>query len=599
MHGRLKVKTSAQEQEEKRKEREKKLKIYRAGFDTVLKKRKNGEYDEEVLQITEQLLCANPDVYTFWNVRREYIELSHETKSADEYNKILEGELRVTESALRPNPKSYGAWHHRMWVLESMKDPPLARELLLCSKLLKADPRNFHCWDYRRWLSLSLGSGKKNETELDFSFEKLSENFSNYSAWHYRTLLLPLLHPDRNSPCAITAKQYQKELEIVQNAVFTDPADQSAWFYLRWLLGNINTSEPQLRIGLLQFSNDQVISGMLALRTAEKPGALNEDDSGLFAQIRIGDEVIKGHWECSGSLKRSHTWIFVPDPAGDKITISAEQGNSKNCEDKRPSIILTRNGKECDVLFLEKESNGEDEWWLSTRGDKDEAIVWGGTEKNLGKGLATSLLEEQLELCTQLLDMEPDSRWTLLTAVQLLRALQRKQSQPNMAYHSKIMEYLDKLKKVDPLRSGFYSDLCSDCVLDSALHSTSRVQPSSLDLSSLGLTTLPSPSVPLPLPFLLAIKIDLSGNPSLSLPGLRSGALLCLVHLPRLRHLCLATDYGNLVNAKSLKDIIPKLPQLLCLELVPNEAGTAAPLPQVIVQTMYELMPALQKLKSV
>lgn len=63
--------------------------------------------------------------------------------------------------------------------------------------------------------------------ELNFSERLLNNNFSNYSSWHYRSTLQKL-NKDNAS----------YELSLVQNAVFTDPADSSAWFYLRWVLSN-------------------------------------------------------------------------------------------------------------------------------------------------------------------------------------------------------------------------------------------------------------------------------------------------------------------------------------------------------------------------
>ena len=68
-----------------------------------------------------------------------------EEEHADVYN----AELNIAQRALKRNPKSYCAWHHRLWTVDLGK-LDLNNELELCTKFLKMDARN--CMS----LSLSL-----------------------------------------------------------------------------------------------------------------------------------------------------------------------------------------------------------------------------------------------------------------------------------------------------------------------------------------------------------------------------------------------------------------------------------------------------------
>lgn len=86
-----------------------------------------------------------------------------------------------------------------------------------------------HCWDYRRLIINKIGASLGDE--LNFSTDRLNINFSNYSSWHYRSTLRKL-----DNDCL------DKEIELVQNAIFTDPGDSSAWFYFRWILSSLNVT---------------------------------------------------------------------------------------------------------------------------------------------------------------------------------------------------------------------------------------------------------------------------------------------------------------------------------------------------------------------
>lgn len=82
-----------------------------------------------------------------------------------------------------------------------------------------------HVWDYRRLIINKIGISLSDE--LQFSTDRINADFSNYSSWHYRSTLRKL---DKET--------LEAELNLVQNAVFTDPFDSSAWFYLRFVLSH-------------------------------------------------------------------------------------------------------------------------------------------------------------------------------------------------------------------------------------------------------------------------------------------------------------------------------------------------------------------------
>lgn len=245
LHG---IKKDSLKDEEAQKALQKKAKLYKELLATVLGYKKERDYGDGPLKHCAALLEINPDVSTAWNYRREALQTRLEDAKGEERIVLVMNEFTLTEKALHKNPKSYCAWHHRKWLVHRGLSSP-DTELYLCNKMLDLDERNFHCWEYRRFLAARMGVS--DEDELQFTTMKIEQNFSNYSAWHQRTLLLKRMEETvdttaKNNPLpqtgvhnvALSTGKLDQEYDLVHQAFFTEPEDQSGWFYYLWLFGN-------------------------------------------------------------------------------------------------------------------------------------------------------------------------------------------------------------------------------------------------------------------------------------------------------------------------------------------------------------------------
>lgn len=223
----------------------------------MYERRNTSDFSSDAFDLTTQILTLNPEFQTAWAFRRRILQFNLATDAdAEARQHRLETDLQLTNVALLRNPKNYSVWEHRKWVLNAMPAADWGAELALVDMYLQKDGRNFHTWDYRRYLLGTLlteqGAAQENtrsdgkprptptpKSELAFTTRKISENFSNFSAWHYRTKLLTRMwEGDESSATPVTT--LDEEFEFVRQALWSDPNDQSAWLYHRWLVGRAN-----------------------------------------------------------------------------------------------------------------------------------------------------------------------------------------------------------------------------------------------------------------------------------------------------------------------------------------------------------------------
>lgn len=274
LHGRKKQEKVALSEEEKKQIEDKLTKISTINK-TLLKKRANKEYDRASLDQTEKFSFLSPDFSTLWNYRREILAFIMDNEFKDdplEQYKLMGKELEFLVKGIVRSPKSYTLWYQRQWAIEKglviekgltenesiekrWQSKILESELKLCDKMLGMDERNFHCWNYRLQIAeyylSEMAKRLQGSTEVDtFSVQcqfiskeclmaenLIKKNFSNFSAWHYRSKLMPKLHvKEEGRTYLIPLEKIQEDLALLKHAFFTDPKDQSPWNYHEWLI---------------------------------------------------------------------------------------------------------------------------------------------------------------------------------------------------------------------------------------------------------------------------------------------------------------------------------------------------------------------------
>uniref|UniRef100_A0A182QYP0 Geranylgeranyl transferase type-2 subunit alpha n=1 Tax=Anopheles farauti TaxID=69004 RepID=A0A182QYP0_9DIPT len=523
-HGRLKVRTSAEEAARKKLEQQQKVKLFRAAMGRIMEKKLAEEYDAELMELTAKLLGSNPDIATLWNLRRMCI-LRLKESNADDIQSVFDKDLGFTEMCLMVNPKSYCAWHHRCWILENAPTADWQKEVDLCTKYLKLDERNFHCWDYRRYVVEKAEVTP--EKEFAFCTEKIEKNFSNYSSWHYRSKLLPVLYPHESDPNRpINEEKLKEELELVLTAAFTDPNDSSAWFYQRWLLGY---SQPELHVAAFRIDAKQ----RLAVISFSKP--INLASGGYQLTVACcGNCNDVSNWKPASERNTFDTTWFLKD---DFVVIDGVESSTV--------LLLEPNGGSFTLPLL--------------RSPLDHSIV-GVTKPKFGYEFGSAIVDvlgAQLASCQELLTYEPDSKWTLLTAALLMKAINPRE------HYTTIRQYLTKLESVDELRKGYYRDLASKWAIEHRLEQWIDAGnfTAPIDLSDMQLTALSYVQY-----FVTADGVNLSMNRLIDRNlGVLRDALFC-------RTLNLASN--DLESVTALKEL--SFVQELLLEgngkLVANEA---------------------------
>lgn len=542
MHGRVKKEIVEPTPEELAKQKEQ-VRTARALFAKLLDLRKARTYSPQTLDMTFKALSFHPEFPTLWGYRRELLGSEEVGSNRKE---SLEQEMRLLEKALRRSQKIYSIWFHRRWAIEQLFEACISSdeaskvldtELELCGRLFEVDERNFHCWNHRAHVmglmrrrsstapsSPQLADGasgddtKEKDTSLrDFtaldlklSTDLINRNFSNYSAWHLRALLQqPSVGAESTSLSQAACIDVAKELEWVQQGIYTEPNDQSVWLYHHWLTALDRGKSLYPRIShcavldgeLLIFFSAPTCPSHVDSCVALPPAQAACLDDAPVTQVTVHTTSAPAPQSIAGQLaphgpdpasrdgagpprrtrrlpttrqRRGLAWRFVPEALdADRLrehlaadgeleveveTSVQELGSAMDGGPVLSARLLTFRGLavRCDVA-----SSASGSW--SEPSPALTALL--GPHPSVDR---EALLHGELRRVEELLEIEPDCRWALLARGRLVSAAAAAGGARSASVEEAVkvcVEGYKQISSLDPLRRGFYEEAQAECAL--------------------------------------------------------------------------------------------------------------------------------------
>ena len=349
MHGTKKKEHKPLTEEEQTKLKEKMDKISKIQ-QAIYKKRQANDLSEDNLSILFEAGVMMNDNPTIWNYRKDILLSLQKSKEPEAFYELLCKDIEQTTRILASSPKSYTIWFHRLWCLKQcfsyeltaeipFEKSAINKEIKLIDKFLVKDNRNFHAWNYRFLIMDALKEhlpaqyDSLVDPELEMTLTMINNNFSNFSAFHYRSKLLPVYFARTNLDLrsAEAFDFFKKEFELLDNALNTDDKNQTLWNYHMWCVNVLISLAPR------------------------KVTVVEEDDSFVatleYAEVLLVNEVYSGDFEVLNKERLSNV-LVVRYKGNVRLDGTGKSINYSSEITKLSSITLK--GKEVKVLDIDE-----------------------------------------------------------------------------------------------------------------------------------------------------------------------------------------------------------------------------------------------------